>query len=602
MTLMGVPDTPGIAGRVTTALADANVNIDMIIQNEPALRGRAGRACRSRSRATTSRAARAALAADRRPSSASRSTTDEAMGKVSIVGAGMKSHPGVAAKVFTVARRQRHQHRDDLDVADPHLLRRAGRPGRPTPSRRCTRAFELQGDGHDPPGAAVRGVRIDESRRVAVVGATGAVGTEHAPPAARPRASRPPRSSPFASERSAGRSSTTACVVQPLRDDDASTASTSRSSRAGGVDLEGVGAALRRRGRDRRRQLVSAFRMDPDVPLVVSEVNPDALDHIGKGIVANPNCTTMAIMLPLQALHDEFGLTRDRRHELPGRRRRRARRAWTSCSRRSPVLLADPDALADDGAAAAAQVDARASTPRRSPSTSCRCWARDTGNGYTDEEMKLQNESRKILGIPDLAVSPTCVRVPVMVGHAIEVARDVRARAVASSAALEVMGAFHDGVELDDVPTPLEWAGRDEVAVGRVRLDLGDPHAPQPLRRRRQPAQGRRAEHRADRRAAARARPRRRRAPDLGQLGRGLGGRLPLRAGCRRGSTSAATSRPDREQDRRDVERGRVAVDRGGGGQARACARGWRRSWRRRWRRSSRAPRCRPRRRPAGRC
>ncbi len=95
--------------------------------------------------------------------------------------------------------------------------------------------------------------------------------------------------------------------------------------------------------------------------------------------------------------------------------------------------------------------------------------------GYTDEEMKMQNESRKILEIPDLAVSPTCVRVPVVVGHAIQV-RATFEREPSVDGALEAMGA-HEGVELDPVPTPLEWAGRDEVVVGRVRKDLADPHA-----------------------------------------------------------------------------------------------------------------------------
>jgi aspartate-semialdehyde dehydrogenase len=89
--------------------------------------------------------------------------------------------------------------------------------------------------------------------------------------------------------------------------------------------------------------------------------------------------------------------------------------------------------------------------------------------------MKLQNESRKILGIDTLAVSPTCVRVPVMVGHAIEVRAQLE-REPSVERALEVMGA-HEGVELDEVPTPLEWAGRDPVAVGRVRVDLSDPFA-----------------------------------------------------------------------------------------------------------------------------
>ncbi len=93
--------------------------------------------------------------------------------------------------------------------------------------------------------------------------------------------------------------------------------------------------------------------------------------------------------------------------------------------------------------------------------------------GYTDEELKLRNESRKILGLPDLAVSPTCVRVPVMVGHAVQV-RATFEREPSVEAALAALEAF-PGVVLDDVPTPVKYAGRDEVAVGRVRLDLSDP-------------------------------------------------------------------------------------------------------------------------------
>jgi aspartate-semialdehyde dehydrogenase len=94
---------------------------------------------------------------------------------------------------------------------------------------------------------------------------------------------------------------------------------------------------------------------------------------------------------------------------------------------------------------------------------------------HTDEERKLRDESRKILGLPELAVSPLCVRVPVMVGHGVAV-RAVFERAPQLARALEVLAAF-PGVVLDDIPTPLEYAGRDEVAVGRVRVDLGDPQA-----------------------------------------------------------------------------------------------------------------------------
>jgi aspartate-semialdehyde dehydrogenase len=96
-------------------------------------------------------------------------------------------------------------------------------------------------------------------------------------------------------------------------------------------------------------------------------------------------------------------------------------------------------------------------------------------DGYTDEELKLQNESRKILGLPDLAVSPTCVRVPVMVGHAVA-CRAGFGRPVDVAAALDALERFPNLV-VQDAPTPLEWAGRDEVAVGRVRRDLGDPTA-----------------------------------------------------------------------------------------------------------------------------
>ena len=96
-------------------------------------------------------------------------------------------------------------------------------------------------------------------------------------------------------------------------------------------------------------------------------------------------------------------------------------------------------------------------------------------DGHTDEERKLRDESRKILGIPELAVSPTCVRVPVMVGHGVAV-RATFAREVDLDRALEVLAAF-PGLVLDDLPTPLDYAGRDEVAVGRVRRDLADPKA-----------------------------------------------------------------------------------------------------------------------------
>ena len=165
----------------------------------------------------------------------------------------------------------------------------------------------------------------------------------------------------------------------------------------------------------------SAWRMDPDVPLVVAEVNPEAIADARKGIIANPNCTTMAAMPVLKPLHDEAGLVRAGRQHLPGGvrrragRRRRARRAGPQGRR--PGRRADP------------RRRARSRSRRREK------FARpiafnvlplagtlvDDGSFETDEEQKLRNESRKILGIPDLLVSGTCVRVPVFTGHSLSI-------------------------------------------------------------------------------------------------------------------------------------------------------------------------------------
>jgi aspartate-semialdehyde dehydrogenase len=308
--------------------------------------------------------------------------------------------------------------------------------------------------------------------RVAVVGATGAVGTEMRR-LLRDRAYPAAEIVPFASERSAGKQLDDGLVVQGLADDE----------RLDGFDVAifSAGGSISREWAPRfaaRGAIVvdnsSAFRMDPDVPLVVSEVNPEALNHINKGIVANPNCTTMAIMPPLHALHVEFGLTGivATSFQAAGGA---GQKGMDELIAQVPGLLADPYALQTDGAGAAAKVGETPVFGKPLAFNVVPLLGSDTGNGYTDEEMKLQNESRKILGIPELAVSPTCVRVPVMVGHAVEVRAQFE-REPSVTRALEVMGA-HAGVELDDVPTPLEWAGKDPVAVGRVRQDLSDPYA-----------------------------------------------------------------------------------------------------------------------------
>lgn len=218
----------------------------------------------------------------------------------------------------------------------------------------------------------------------------------------------------------------------------------------------------------------SAFRSDEDVPLVVADVNPDAIaTKPARGIVANPNCTTMAVMLPAKALHDAFGLK-----EMVCSTYQAAGGAGQSgideLHTQVDVLVNHREALRHDGAGAAAKV-----TPEVFMAPIAYNVVPMLGsmqdNGYTDEELKLLYESRKILGIPDLKVAPTCVRVPVVSGHAISV-RATFANPVSREAALEALSGY-DGMVLDEFATPLAYAGGDPVAVGRVRQDLFDDHA-----------------------------------------------------------------------------------------------------------------------------
>src|SRR3954463_13360005 len=206
----------------------------------------------------------------------------------------------------------------------------------------------------------------------------------------------------------------------------------------------------------------SAWRKDPDVPLVVSEVNPDAARNRPKGIIANPNCTTMAAMPVLRPLHDEAGL----------------------------VALGAPtyQAVSGAGLAGVSELDEqvkkvvdRATELTHDGSAvefpAPRSFAKniafnvlplagsivDDGSGETDEEQKLRNESRKILGIPSLLVSGTCVRVPVFTGHSLQVNARF-ARPLSPARAIELLTGA-PGVEVSDIPTPLLAAGRDPTFV-----------------------------------------------------------------------------------------------------------------------------------------
>ena len=214
----------------------------------------------------------------------------------------------------------------------------------------------------------------------------------------------------------------------------------------------------------------SAWRMDPEVPLVVSEVNPEAARNTPKGIIANPNCTTMAAMPVLKPLHDEAGLVR-----LIA-----ATYQAVSGGGLAGVAELDVQGRAVAGSAAALTHDGR-SVAFPEATKFARTIAYnvlpiagslvDDGSGETDEEQKLRNESRKILDIPNLAVSGTCVRVPVFTGHSLSINAEFE-RSITPERAVELL-ALAPGVELSDIPTPLDAAGRDPSYVGRVRRDPG---------------------------------------------------------------------------------------------------------------------------------
>jgi aspartate-semialdehyde dehydrogenase len=218
----------------------------------------------------------------------------------------------------------------------------------------------------------------------------------------------------------------------------------------------------------------SAWRMDPDVPLVVPEANAHALSAIPKGIVANPNCTTMVAIPVLKPLHDAAGLNRivvstyqavsgggvDAVHELAEQLAKTVDRARD---------------LTFDGGAVDYPPRAVYPVPIAHNVLPLQFTIVDDGSLETDEEQKYRNESRKILAIPDLAVTCTCVRVPVFTGHSAAIVAEFERELPVERATELLMAA--PGVELTEIPTPLMAAGRDVSFVGRLRRAEGAPHA-----------------------------------------------------------------------------------------------------------------------------
>ncbi|MDO4665998.1 MAG: aspartate-semialdehyde dehydrogenase [Actinomycetaceae bacterium] len=312
---------------------------------------------------------------------------------------------------------------------------------------------------------------------LAVVGATGQVGAvmrnilvQRQFPAARVRF--------FASSRSAGK--TLEFRGENIVVEDVATA-----------NLQGIDVAIFSAGGQASRQYApkfavagatvidnsSAWRADPDVPLVVSEVNPDALKNRPKSIIANPNCTTMAAMPVLGPLHREFTLNRlmVATYQAVSGSGRAGVRALADQARR--VTQAEPENLVTAGAGVLGKLGNEELGPYVAPIAfnvvPLAGNMVSDGSGETDEEQKLRNESRKILGIPELAVSGTCIRVPVFTGHTLVVNAWFE-NPLSPQRATEIL-AHSPGVAVVDVPTPLAAVGTDPSLVGRIRADQAAP-------------------------------------------------------------------------------------------------------------------------------
>jgi aspartate-semialdehyde dehydrogenase len=217
----------------------------------------------------------------------------------------------------------------------------------------------------------------------------------------------------------------------------------------------------------------SAWRMDPDVPLVVPEVNSDALRSIPKGIVANPNCTTMAFMPVMKPLDSEAGLEAmviSTYQAVSGAGLSGVR----ELDEQAQKVGADGPELTFDGGAVALEAGENFSEPIAFNVLPHAGDFVDDATGETVEEQKLREESRKILGLPDLLVSGTCVRVPVFTGHSLSINARF-ARPLSPERAVELLTAA-DGVEVVGVPTPLKAAGADPSYVGRIRRDSTVAH------------------------------------------------------------------------------------------------------------------------------
>ena len=288
--------------------------------------------------------------------------------------------------------------------------------------------------------------------RVAVVGATGLVGTTMRE-LLRQRRFPAGEVVPFASERSAGQELDGA-TVQPLREDTIDGFDIALFSAGAGVSREWAPRFVEHGATVIDNS--SAFRREPDVTLVVAEVNPHALDR-HKGLIANPNCSTMQLVVALAPIHRAAGIER------------LVVATYQSVSGTGKAAI---DELDNQAHASLHGMDMPAAEIYPEPIAFNVIGAAGNfadGDDHTDEERKMMFETRKILDDEAIGVAVTCVRVPVRVSHSIAV--NIQTRDPLSPEAAQELLRQAPGVELGEVPTPLQAEGRDEVFVGRVRGD-----------------------------------------------------------------------------------------------------------------------------------
>ena len=507
ITVVGVPDKVGVAARIFDALADAQINLDMIVQNVSAAATDLTDISFTlpRSDGQTAMTALARLQGEVGFETAAVQRPD----RQGLPGRRRHAQPPRRHRqVLRVAGRGRGEHRDDLDLRDPDLgdrrrgRRDGGRAGHPHGVRPGLR----RGRGRRLRRHRAMMTRLDRFN-VGIVGATGQVGVAM-------RQILEERDFPvgeirfFASSRSAG--TVLPYAGREITVEDAATA-----------DPSGLDIALFSAGATTSRALApkfadagaivvdnsSAFRKDPDDPAGRLRGQPGgavAVIAAGQGIIANPNCTTMAAMPVLKALHDEAGLVRLIVSTY---------QAVSGSGVAGVEELATQVAAAGDKARELAYDGEAVAFP--DPVTYARTIAYnvlplagsivDDGLGETDEEQKLRNESRKILGLPDLLVSGICVRVPVFTGHSLAINAEFE-RPITPAAGPRAARGRRPGVELVGRAEPAA-GGRQGPVVrrpdpsgrGRAR-----PARPGAVRLQRQPAQGRGAQHHPDRRAGRR--------------------------------------------------------------------------------------------------